>query len=127
MATTPVTVLDRLRDMIRYIEQGRIVDAMNEFYAQEAVMQENANKPMVGLAANLEREKQFLSGVKEWKGFTVTAMAAGDNVTFYESQIDFIATNGQPVHMEQVSVAKWRNGKIIHERYYYDPGRPATT
>jgi hypothetical protein len=36
-------------------------------------MQENANPPAVGQAANVEREKQFMSGVKEWKGFTVTA------------------------------------------------------
>jgi len=26
------------------------------------------------------------------------------------------------VHMEQVVVAKWRNGKIVHERFYYDTG-----
>jgi hypothetical protein len=49
----------------------------------------------------------------------------GDNVTFYECTIDFIATTGQPVHMEQVSVAKWKNGKIVHERYYYDTGKKA--
>jgi hypothetical protein len=39
--------------------------------------------------------------------------------------MDFIATNGQPVHMEQVSVAKWNNGKIVHERFYYDTGKKA--
>jgi hypothetical protein len=27
------------------------------------------------------------------------------------------------VHLEQVSVAKWKNGKIVHERFYYDTGR----
>ena len=68
-----------------------------------------------------------MSGVKEWKGFNVTAMCAGNDVTFYESTMDFVATNGTSVHLEQVSVAKWRNGKIVHERYYYDTGRPATT
>jgi hypothetical protein len=24
--------------------------------------------------------------------------------------------------MEQVVVAKWKNGKIVHERFYYDTG-----
>ena len=55
---------------------------MNEFYAEDAVMQDNANKPTVGRAANIEREKQFMNSVKEWKGFTVTGMAAGENVPF---------------------------------------------
>jgi hypothetical protein len=28
-----------------------------------------------------------------------------------------------PVHLEQVAVAKWKNGKIVHERFYYDTGK----
>ena len=115
----------RLQDLFGYVRQGKIIEAMNEFYDQDTAMQENANPPTKGLAANIEREKQFLNGVKEWKSFNVTASAVGDNVTFYECTIDFIATTGQPVHMEQVSVAKWKNGKIVHERYYYDTGKKA--
>jgi len=121
MSTT--NLQQRLNDLFDYVRQGKIIDAMNEFYDTDTVMQDNANPPTKGLAANVEREKQFLSGVKEWKGFNVTASGVGDNVTFYESTMDFIATNGQPVHLEQVSVAKWKNGKIVHERFYYDTGR----
>lgn len=113
----------RLNDLFGYIRQGKIVEAMNEFYDKDTVMQDNANPPTVGQGANIEREKQFLNGVKEWKGFNVTASAVGDNVTFYECALDFIATSGQAVHMEQVSVAKWKNGKIVHERFYYDTGK----
>ena len=113
----------RLQDLLNHIRQGKIVEAMNEFYDKDTVMQDNANPPTKGLAANIEREKQFLSGVKEWKGFDVTATGVGDNVTFYESTMDFIATNGQAMHGEQVAVAKWKNGKIVHERFYYDTGK----
>lgn len=115
-----VNLHQRLNDLFNYIRQGKIIEAMTEFYDKDAAMQENANPPTVGQAANIEREKQFMSGVKEWKGFNVTASAVGDNVTFYECSLDFIATNGQVVHMEQVVVSKWNNNKIIHERFYYD-------
>jgi len=114
-----ITLQQRLNDLFSYIRQGKIIEAMTEFYEQDAQMQENANPPTVGLAANIEREKQFMSGVKEWKGFNVTASAVGDNVTFYECKMDFIATSGQPIHMEQVVVSRWKNGKIVHERFYY--------
>ena len=117
-----INLQQRLNDLFGYIRQGKIIEAMNEFYDKDTVMQDNANPPTKGLAANIEREKQFMSGVKEWKGFNVTASAVGDNVTFYECSLDFIATSGQPVHMEQVVVAKWTNGKIVHERFYYDTG-----
>jgi ketosteroid isomerase-like protein len=118
MSTT--NLQQRLQDLFRYVREGRILDAMNEFYDKDTVMQENANPPTKGLAANIEREKQFLSMVKEWKGFDVPTTGVGDGVTFYENSVDFIATDGKPVHMEQVAVQKWRNGKIVHERFYYD-------
>ncbi len=121
MSTT--NLQQRLNDLFDYIRQGKIIDAMSEFYDKDTVMQDNANPPTKGLAANIEREKQFLSGVKEWKGFNVTASGVGDNVTFYESTMDFIATDGQPVHLDQVAVSKWQNGTIAHERFYYDTGK----
>ena len=120
MSTT--NLQQRLQDLLSHIRQGKIIEAMNEFYDKETVMRDNANPPTKRLTANIEREKQFMSGVKEWKGFEVKASGTGDNATFYECTMDFIATNGQPVHMEQVSVAKWKNGKIVHERFYYDTG-----
>jgi ketosteroid isomerase-like protein len=113
----------RLNDLFGYIRQGKIIEAMNEFYDKDTVMQENANPPTKGLGANIEREKQFMSGVKELKAFTITASGFGDNVTFYESTSDIVTTDGVPVHIEQVAVAKWKNGKIVHERFYYDTGK----
>jgi SnoaL-like protein len=118
-----VDIQQRLQDLHNHIRQGKIIEALNEFYDRDAVMQDNANPPTKGLAANIEREKQFMSAVKEWKGFTVTALGAGDNVTFYESVVDFVTTDGTHNHLEQVSVAKWKNGKIVHERFYYDTAK----
>ena len=73
---------------------------MKECYDNDTVMQENANAPATGLAENVGREKQFMNGVKERKGFNVTASGVGDNGTFYECNMEFIVPSGQPVHME---------------------------
>jgi ketosteroid isomerase-like protein len=116
-------IADRVAELLRYIQSGRIIEAMNEFYAEDTVMQENRNVPTRGLAANIEREKQFLSQVKEWRGFEATATAVNGDVSFIESTMDFVATNGAEVHLEQVSVARWRDGKIVSERFYYDSAK----
>ncbi|WNM58914.1 SnoaL-like domain-containing protein [Candidatus Nitrospira allomarina] len=116
---TALNLQDRLEDLFAYIREGRILDAINEFYADDAAMQENNESPTVGRSANLEREKQFLSTVKKWQRFDVTAKGVGKDVTFYETVMDWIARDGTPVHVEQVVVAKWQDGKIIHERYYH--------
>ena len=119
--STPTTInlQDRLEDLFSYIREGRILDAINEFYAEDATMQDNSLPPTVGREANYEREKQFLSTVKEWKEFEVTAKGVGEDVTFYETVMDWVTTDDTPVHVEQVVVAKWQNGKITHERYYH--------
>ena len=119
-STTDCSVHDRLQELFGYIRSGRILDAIDEFYAEDAVMQENNDRPTVGRQANLERERQFMSTVKEWKRFDVTAQGVGDNATLYETVMDWIRTNGTPVHVEQVVVAKWRDGKIVHERFYHN-------
>ena len=118
---TTVNLEDRLDELFSYVRDGRIPDAINEFYAADAVMQENTQPPTIGRKANLEREKQFLSTVKEWKRFDVIAKGIGEDVTFYETVMDWIATDGTPVHVEQAVVTKWRDGKIVHERYYHNP------
>ena len=112
----------RIDELIRYIQNGRILDAMNEFYAPDVRMQENGNAPTVGLAANIERERQFLAGVKEWKAFDVLSKAVSSDVSFVENRLEFVAANGTTVRMQQVSVARWRDGQIVDERFYYDSG-----
>ena len=119
--SSTITLHDRLHDLLAYIRAGRILDAINEFYAEDVAMQENSAPPTVGRKANLERERQFLNTVKEWRGFEVTAHGAGTDVTFYETVMDWIATDGTPIHVEQAVVAKWRDGKIVHERFYHNP------
>ena len=120
--STP-SLQQRFQDLLSHIHQGKTIEAMNEFYDKDTEMQENANPPTKGLAANIEREKQFMKNVKAWKSFNVTASAVGENVTFYESTTDLVLANGQPIHLEQVALARWKNGKIIHERFYYDTGK----
>ena len=61
--------------------------------------------------------------MKEWVGFEVKAAAAEGDTSFYESVIEYVAQDGQRVRTEQVSVARWRGGQIVHERFYYDTGK----
>jgi len=47
-----INLEDRLKDLFSYIREGRILDAINDFYAEDAVMQENTQPPTMGRAAN---------------------------------------------------------------------------
>lgn len=110
-------------DLQEHIKQGKIIEAMEKFYDPEVSMQENANPPTKGRAPNIEREKQFLAQVKTWKGYSVNAIAVAGHTAFVEAVMEFENTAGQNVRLEQVSVQRWKNGSIVHERFYYDASK----
>ena len=58
-----VNLQQRLQDLHNHIRQGKIIEAMNEFYDTDTVMQDNANPPTKGLGANIEREKPLMCRV----------------------------------------------------------------
>ena len=109
----------RIHELLEYIRQGRIMDAMKEFYADEVVMTEPAYGDTVGLAANLEREQAFVDSVKAFKSFETPAVAVGEGVSTYENAMSWTTVDGQDIAVEQVAVQKWEGGKIVHERFYY--------
>jgi len=108
----------RIAELIEYIQQGKILEGMEEFYADNVVMTEPYHSTE-GKAENIEREKEFLAGVKEWRNFEVKATAIDGNTSLSEQVMDWTTTDGQDIHVEQIAVARWENGKIVHERFYY--------
>ena len=121
---TQTDLAARARDLVGYIQQGRIIDAMYEFYADDTTMQENNNPPTVGLEANVERERKFVDSVRQWKRLDVLSVAldAERGRTVVQSEMEFEGVDGKPYRMDQVAVQQWRGGKIVHEKFYYDTG-----
>ncbi len=125
--TTGLDIASRVRDLLSYVQQGRIVDAMYEFYAPDVRMQENNNPPTVGLEANVEREKQFVASVRQWQRFEVKSIGVDPErgVAFVQSELEFDGVDGKTYRSDQVAVQTWRDGKITHEKFYYDTGAAA--
>lgn len=121
MTTATTSVQERVDGLISYINQGKILEAMTEFYADDVTMRENSAEPTVGLAANIDREKQFLASVKEWKWTRWDAIAVNEpgGVSILEYAFQFVNTDGQTVTYEQATVQRWRDGKIVSERFYH--------
>lgn len=109
----------RIDELLSYLRQGRILDAMHEFYAENVTMQE-PGQATHGLEANIEREKKWMEQIREVRSFQVPRHAAGPNTAMYECIMDWTDTQGKDHHLEEVAVQTWKNGKIVLERFYYD-------
>ncbi|MDJ0520834.1 MAG: hypothetical protein QNJ90_02030 [Planctomycetota bacterium] len=114
-------LMKRLEDLCQWIREGKIIEAMYEFYDDSVEMQENLEEPCVGLEANIEREKNWLAMVKEFKGYEVKSLGVGGNTTFQECTFHYVTTEGKEVFTAQIARAIWKDNKIVNERFYWHP------
>ena len=113
----------RIHELLGYIQEGRIMDAMNEFYADDVVMEEPMYGTTSGLAANLEREQKFVDSVKEFRGFEAKNVSVGENSAAYENVMDWVDVSGQEMHVEQVAVLGEDLGVLAGVAGHGVPGR----
>lgn len=116
-----INVKHRVDTLNTMIQQGRIMDAMNEFYSDDVVMSENDADATVGLEANLAREKAFVDNT-QWHGLELKEVVVDGDTSMVRWWMDFTnAEYGQRLAFTQVAFQKWSDGKIVEERFYYSP------
>ena len=106
-------------DIKSLVLQGKAMEAFEKYYGDEVVMQENENPVTVGKAANRQRELEFFSKLVEFRGAEVKAVAFGEDVIISEWFLDYTHADWGKVTHDQVSVQRWKDGKVVHERFYY--------
>jgi len=98
---------------------GKAMEAFEELYDDAIVMQENSEPEFRGKDLNRKREQEFFASVEAWHGGEVLAHAAHGDVSFSEWTMDVSLKGVGRVQMAQVAVRRWKNGKIVHERFYH--------
>jgi ketosteroid isomerase-like protein len=101
------------------ILSGKALEAFDELYADDVVMQENNSEPFVGKALNREREIKFFNSIAQLNDIKMTASAVSGDSSFSEWLLDVTFQGGQRYTLNQVAVRRWKNGKVAHERFYY--------
>lgn len=108
-----------LNDMIL---QGKMMEAFDKFYADNVVMQENSEEPRVGKDVNREFEKKFMENVEKFHGIKLNATAFTDDgeiaMNYWDMDITF--KGGKRNKSSQVAVQKWKDGKIVKERFFHN-------
>jgi ketosteroid isomerase-like protein len=101
------------------ILNGKALEAFEQYYADDVVMQENTAEPTVGKAANREREIQFFAGIEAFHGAKLIGAGASGDRSYSEWWMDITFKGGPRVEMTQVAARQWRNGQVVHERFYH--------
>lgn len=105
------------QDLNKKILSGDALDAFEEYYADDIVMQEGSDEPFVGKRTNREREKEFFSKVTELRALELEEVAVGDDVTMSLWHYDFTHEDWGDQDFDQVAIRHWRDGEVVRERF----------
>jgi hypothetical protein len=112
----------RVQAFIDRVVSGAHVEAIAEFYAEDASMQENGRAPRVGRDALIEGERRALARVKEMRTLPVERFAIAGDTVFINWIFEMVQPDGSMRRLDEISVQTWRGDLIWRERFYYDPG-----
>ncbi|NNC82796.1 MAG: nuclear transport factor 2 family protein [Flavobacteriales bacterium] len=117
-----MSLKDKISEMYGMVGQGQSLEAFEKFYHDDVKMIECTGEVREGKEANREFQKNWYSQVDQVHDGGVRAVTADDEagVTMVETWTDMSFKDGNRMKMEEVARQKWKDGKIIEERFYYD-------
>jgi ketosteroid isomerase-like protein len=113
--------MEALARRIVAVSTGGDDEAALALYADDAESTEPGQETLRGIDA-LRRKFEMFRGMMSDSSFTARRTAVGPDAVMveWEGTMTF-AGGGKTVRMSEVAVHEIKNGKIVRERYYYDP------
>ena len=109
----------RVSELNNLIHEMRFEEALNEFYDEATISVENEDQTTIGLEFYRESARRYLGSVTNYSANLLNVIVS-DNITVTEWHYQFDHAEWGHWDMRQISVQRWRHGKIVHERHHYD-------
>jgi hypothetical protein len=106
---------------IARVEQNAHVEAIQEFYAENASMQENNQPPRVGRDTLVAHEAKALARAASVRSTCVRPVfVSGDHVVI-RWIFAFTWKDGSNGRIEELAYQRWEGDRIAQEQFFYDP------
>lgn len=114
---------DTLERFIALVESNAHDQAIEDFYAPHASMQENQAPPRVGRDQLLAGERKVMA-----RATTITSRCVrpvfvnGDHVVI-RWVFRFVWQDDSVTEMEELAWQRWEGDRIVQEQFFYDPAQ----
>lgn len=113
----------RVAEFVSYVEAGKYVEAIGDFYAEAAFMKENLGEPRVGRDNLIKHESAVLAGLAQMRTERVgPVLIDGDRVTI-NWVFEMTTRDGKKRRLDELALQKWSGDRIVEEQFYYDPAQ----
>jgi hypothetical protein len=100
------------------IKQFRFEEALDKFYDMDAILVENENPPVIGLSNYRVRAKNFITNTSNYSAELLNLIVS-DNMSVTEWHYKFDHKEWGRWDRVQLSLQRWKDGRIVHERHHY--------
>ncbi|MBN8944427.1 MAG: nuclear transport factor 2 family protein [Rhizobiales bacterium] len=111
---------ETIEAFIAMVEANDHVRAIEQFYAEDASMQENTAAPRVGRDLLVAHEAAVLKRTRVHTHKVTTFLVDGDHVAI-NWVFDMTGADGVTRRLDELALQLWRGDKIVRERFFYDP------
>ena len=104
---------------------GEHVEAIRDWYAEDASMQENQGEPRVGRRTLMDGEAKTLARVAGVETELLAPPLIDGEQVAIRWRFTFTGKDGATRSMEEVAWQTWKDGKVWRETFFYDPRQMA--
>jgi hypothetical protein len=97
----------------------KFLEALNELYDESIIVFENENKASTGINEYRLAAKKYLSSISN-QSATLKNVIISDNMSVCEWHYKFDHAEWGRWDKIQLSLQRWKNGKIVMERHHYN-------
>ncbi len=112
-------LINKINALNKMVLEGKALEGFEQYYDESVVMQENDLPETKGKSANRAREIEFFNSLTEFRGAKVLSVTSAEDKTMVEWFLDYTHKSWGIRKYHQVAVQTWKNGKIVHEKFYY--------
>jgi hypothetical protein len=112
-----------LDDFVALVVSGKHDEALEQFYTDDATMQDNLGDVRKGRNSMVARERAFMSQFREIRTTCVKPVFVADDFVVVHWIFEFVRADGGVMRLEELAHQRWQGEKISEERFYYDPSQ----
>lgn len=106
---------------IAMVETNQHIAAIEQFYADNATIQDNQSAEIRDKNKQIANEKRLLMTVNKMYSHCIRPYFVADNCVAIKWNFRFEFKNNTFIDIEEVAWQKWENGKIITEQFFFAP------
>src|SRR5690606_14789390 len=115
------TFTETVKEFNSLVQQYKFIEAVDKFYDQDIISTDNSNEPTKGMENFRKAVENFISN-SEVEKLELLSTIVEENLSVAHWYYIFTNKMFGRLDYKQISVQRWRNGKIIQENHFYNLG-----